>query len=695
MTARLFLDLETRSPVPIKNGTYAYAEGARILLFAWAIDDGPVSVWDLTSGDNIPVALADALNDPAVTITAHNASFDRTLMRLAGGPTQRQAARQIERWRCTRARALSHGLPGGLADLCTVLGVPSDAAKDKDGRRLIMLFCVPRKDGTVADAKSHPFDWRRFVAYAGRDIDALRAVDARLPEWNYRGAELALWHLDQRINDRGFAVDRELADAAIAAVDREQQRLAKRTQELTNDEVSSTLRRDLLLSHILVEHGVNLADMRAATVDAVLDGADLSPELRELLTLRQQASKSSTAKYAAVRRACSADGRLRGALQYAGASRTRRWSGRLFQPQNLPRPTMPQADIDCAIDAIKAGCADLVLPDVTSAASNALRGVIVAAPGRKLVVSDLANIEGRCAAWLGGEQWKLGAFAAYDAGTGPDLYCVAYGRAFGVDPASIDKETLDGYLQRQIGKVMELMLQYEGGVGAYVVGAATYDIDLDAMAEAAWPTLPAWASDEAAEFHTWALRQKRSTYGLAPRTFVVCDALKRLWRAAHPGIVATWALLRDSARAAVESPGRTIEAGRFKFRRDGAWLRVLLPSGNPLCYPQPAIVDGALTYAGANQFTRKWGRIGTYGGKLLENACQALARDVLAAAMPAAEVAGYPPILSVHDELITEPADAPEFNAAGLSALMAADLPWAPGLPLAAAGFEALRYRKG
>jgi DNA polymerase len=689
MTARLFIDLETHSAVPIKNGTYAYAEGARILLFAWAIDDGPVSVWDLTSGANIPVALADALNDPAVTITAHNASFDRTLMRLAGGPTQRQAARQIERWRCTRARALSHGLPGGLADLCTVLGVPSDEAKAKDGRRLIMLFCVPRKDGTVADAKSHPFDWRRFVAYAGRDIDALRAVDARLPEWNYRGAELALWHLDQRINDRGFAVDRELADAAIAAVDREQQRLAKRTQELTNDEVSSTLRRDLLLSHIIVEHGVNLGDMRAATVDAVLDGPDLSPELRELLTLRQQASKSSTAKYAAVRRACSTDGRLRGALQYAGASRTRRWSGRLFQPQNLPRPNLPQPDIDCAIDAMKAGCADLVLPDVTSGASNALRGVIVAAPGRKLVVSDLANIEGRCAAWLGGEQWKLDAFAAYDAGTGPDLYKTAYAKAFAIEADAVGKD------QRQIGKVMELMLQYGGGVGAFVVGAATYGIDLDAMAEAAWPTLPAPVADEAAEFHTWALRQKRSTYGLAPRTFVVCDALKRLWRAAHPGIVGTWALLRDCAIDAVNYPGRTIKAGCFTFRRDGAWLRVLLPSGNPLCYPQPAIVDGALTYAGTNQFTRKWGRIGTYGGKLLENACQALARDVLAAAMPAAEAAGYSIVLSVHDELITEPADAPEFNASGLSALLSRGADWSAGMPLAAAGFETHRYHKG
>jgi DNA polymerase bacteriophage-type len=360
MAARLFIDIETYSPVPIKHGTYAYAEGARILLFAWALDDGPVSVWDCTKEAAIPHDLEDALADPTVTITAHNASFDRTLMRLAGSPMQRQAAGEIERWRCTRARALAHGLPGGLADLCTVLGVPSDLAKHKDGRRLIMLFCVPRKDGTVADAKSHPFDWRRFVAYAGGDIDALRAIDARLPDWNYKGAELALWHLDQRINDRGFAVDRELADAAIAAVDREQQRLAKRTQELTNDEVSSTLRRDLLLSHILVEHGVNLADMRAATVDAALDGADLSPELRELLSLRQQASKSSTAKYAALKRWVSSDGRMRGALQFAGAARTRRWSHRGFQPGNLLRPTIPAAEIEIGIAALKAGCADLI-----------------------------------------------------------------------------------------------------------------------------------------------------------------------------------------------------------------------------------------------------------------------------------------------------------------------------------------------
>ena len=688
MTARLYLDLETYSPVPIGHGTYAYAEQARILLLAWAIDAGPVAVWDCTSGQQIPDALAAALEDRAATITAHNAAFDRTVMRLAGGPKQRAAAAHIERWRCTRARALSHGLPGGLADLCDVLGVPSEAAKAKDGRRLIMLFCVPQKDGTRPDAKSHPAEWRRFVDYAGRDIDALRAVEARLPEWNYRGAELALWHLDQHINDRGFAADLELADAALAAVDSEQRRLATRTRELTHDEVSSTLRRDVLLTHILLEHGLNLPDMRAATVDALLDGPDISPELRELLALRQQASKSSTAKYAAVRRACSTDGRLRGALQYSGASRTRRWSGRLFQPQNLARPTMPQPDIDRAIEALKAGAADLVLPDVMSAASNALRGLIVAAPGRKLVVSDLANIEGRCAAWLGHEAWKLDAFAAFDAGTGPDLYKTAFARSFAIDAAAVTKD------QRQVGKVMELMLQYEGGVGAFVIGAATYGIDLDAMSEAAWPTLPGWAVAESAEFHSWARRQKRSTYGLADRTYVVCDALKRLWRAAHPGIVGVWALLREGARDALQAPGRNIAMGRFKFRRDGAWLRILLPLGNCLCYPQPEIADNALTYAGANQYTRKWGRIGTYGGKLFENACQSLARDVMAHAMPVAEAEGYPIVLSVHDELITEPADAPEFSASGLSALLSRGAPWSAGLPLAAAGFETYRYRK-
>ena len=360
MWKRLFLDAETYSTVPIRHGTYAYAEGAEIMLLAWALDDGLARVWDRTQGEPMPEPLMRALSDGSVQIVAHNASFDRTLLRLCGEPLERQAAEAIARWRCTRVQAYTHGLVGALDALCGILGVPQTEAKGKDGRRLVRLFCLPQKDGSRNTAATHQEDWAKFVAYAARDIDAMRAVAERSPEWNYRGAELALWHLDQRINDRGFAVDVDLANAALAAVAAEQKRLAKRTWELTDGEVDSALRRDLLLTHLLIERGVNLPDMTAATLERRIADDDLPPELRELLAVRLQSSTSSTAKYAALLRNVSSDGRLRGTLQFSGAPRTRRWSHKGFQPGNLPRPSMSASDIDDGIDAMKAGCADLI-----------------------------------------------------------------------------------------------------------------------------------------------------------------------------------------------------------------------------------------------------------------------------------------------------------------------------------------------
>lgn len=690
---RLWLDLETYSAVPITYGTHAYAAGAEIMLVAWALDDGPVSVWDATPQANLPMpdALRDALCDQAVLIYAHNSHFDRTVMRHAGSVIERAAAENIPRWRDTMVKALCHGLPGALADLCDILQVPTDEAKDKAGRQLIMLFCKPRPAGskiTRATSKTHPAEWKRFVEYAGLDITAMRAIDRKLPEWNYRNAELALWHRDQAINDRGVAVDVELATAAVATVAAEQKTLAKRTQDLTAGDVQAATQRDVLLQHILTEYGVDLPDMQAATIERRVNDADLPPALRELLAIRLQASTSSTAKYTKLLRGANADGRLRGTLQYSGAQRTRRWAGRLFQPQNLPRPNLKQPVIDLGIEAFKTGCADLVTDNVMELASNAIRGCLVAPKGRKLVVSDLANIEGRCAAWLAGEAWKLKAFREYDAGTGPDLYRLAYAKAFVMSPDEVDKD------QRQVGKVMELMLQYEGGVGAFLTGAATYGIDLDDLADRAWSTLPSWARDEATEFLEWSTKKHRNTFGLARETFIVCDALKRMWRAAHEFIALLWKELDGTAIRAVEWPGQTFRCGAFKARRDGAWLRILLPSGNYLCYPSPEVKDGHLSYMGVNQYSRKWSRLSTYGGKLFENACQSLARDVMAHNMPAIEAAGFDIVLTVHDEVITEAPDSAEFTAERLGALLAANPPWAPDMPLAAGGFEAYRYRK-
>jgi DNA polymerase len=685
----LYLDLETYSPVPISRGVYAYAEYAEILLFAYAIDDAPARVWDCTSGALPPAELAEALADHSITITAHNAAFDRTVLRVRGYYLP------IARWRCTMAKALAHGLPGSLNQLCTILGVPADKAKDMEGRKLVRLFCQPQpatRKIRRATRDTHRAEWERFVEYARLDVEAMREVDRRLPEWNYRGDELALWRLDQEINDRGFLCDVELARAAIRAVERAKKALADRTQELTAGQVTTATQRDALLEHIAAIYGLQLNDLRASTVESLLDDESLPEELRELLAVRLQASSTSVRKYQAVLDAVSKDGRLRGALQFCGASRTGRWAGRVFQPQNLCRPTMPNEEIERGIEALKADCADLITDNVIEIASSALRGVVVAPQGKKLIVADLSNIEGRVLAWLAGERWKVDAFAAFDRGEGHDLYKLAYARAFGIRPEDVTKD------QRQIGKVMELALGYEGGVGAFVTFASVYGIDLDAMADQAVKALPDTILQAAKDALAWANENGRAS-GLSDKAWVACDAIKRAWRAAHPATAAWWRKVHqtvvDVIVDSVFYPGRERAAGRLTIAADADWLRIRLPSGRFLCYREPRIEGEVVSYTGVNQRTRQWSRIQTYGGKLVENITQAVARDVLAAAIPRIEAAGYQIVLTVHDEIVAEAPDEHSYSAEHLAALMATPPSWAEGLPLAAAGFETYRYRKG
>lgn len=683
---KLWLDLETFSEIPIKNGIHVYAEGVEIMLFAWAIDEGPVNVHDLTADYNLPTRLLTALSDESVLIYAHNSHFDRTVLRHA----HPRLAPDVTRWRDTMVQALAHGLPGALGALCEVLGVPQDKAKDKEGKSLIQLFCKPRPKNSKlrrATSKTHPEEWRRFVAYAGLDIEAMREVYKRLPKWNYRGTELALWHRDQQINDRGVCMDVQLAQSAIEAVDLEQKRLAKRTQVMTDGEVQAATQRDALIKHIVESYGVELPDMQRSTLERRMADPDLPSAVKELLAIRLQASTTSTSKYKSLMKGVSSDGRLRGTLQFCGASRTGRWAGRLFQPQNLPRPSLEQEQIDEGIEALKAGCADLLFDNIMELTSSALRGCIMAPEGKKLVVSDLSNIEGRKLAWLAGEQWKLDAFREYDEGTGPDLYKLAYARAFNISPDNVDK------YQRQIGKVMELGLGFGGGVAAFLTFALVYGLDLDELANAALPNIPRDVIREAKSWYDESVKRK-ATYGLSERVFIACDSLKRLWRRAHPATCDFWYELERTVRAAIATPQKTLYCGYLKVRRDGAWLRIQLPSGRALCYPSPSIEKGNITYQGVNSYSRKWQRLKTYGGKLVENVTQAAARDVLAGNMPLIEDAGYSIVLTVHDEVICEAPDTDDFNDKALSALLSTNPEWAPDIPLNAGGFEAYHYRK-
>lgn len=692
----LYCDLETYSPRDLKtHGTHSYAEVAEVMIFAYALGDGEIKVHDLTSDPALPADLLSELNNPQRLTVWHNGgNFDRTILRHA-----LKIDLPIERIHDVMVRAMAHSLPGSLDKLCTILKLDEDKQKDKTGKDLIKLFCKPRpKNHNIrrATRHTHPKEWQQFLHYAKMDIVAMRELYRKLPNWNYTGKELALWWRDQAINNRGVKVDIALAGAAIKAVEKELKRLATETRYLTSNEVESTTQRDVLLKYILEAYGVDLPDMKKDTLERRIDDVNLPWAVRELLALRLQASTTSTSKYKKLIQTVSYDGRLRGTLQFCAAGRTGRWGGRMFQPQNLPRPTHRQKDIDEGIRALKAGIADLVFDDVMKITSSAIRGCIISDEGKKLVVSDLSNIEGRAAAWLADEEWKLEAFREFDAGTGHDLYALAYARSMGVTPEDVmeNKKSGDG-MMRQIGKVLELALGYQGGVGAFLTFAATYGLDLEALTRAAWDSIPDDIRLEAELYWNQVKKKKKNgTYGLPHDTFIVCDSLKRMWRNANSNIAAYWPKLDGAAKDALLNPGRMFKAGKISFIKEKAWLKMILPSGRALCYPSPQIIDDAITYMGMNQYTRQWSRISTYGGKLFENACQALARDVMAENMPFIENNGYEIVLTVHDEVITEAPDNENFSAEELSALLATNPSWAIGLPLAAGGFESKRYKK-
>ena len=682
---RLFLDLETFSDVPLDRGVARYCEGQiEILLTAYAVDDGAIHV-----EDGYP-DFVERLVEQADEVVIHNAKFDRAVLAAVGHPVP------LAKTHCTMAQARSHGLPGGLGDLCAVLGVAADLAKSKDGRALIQLFCKPRGKGHAlerATKRTHPVEWQRFRDYAALDIASMRDCYRRMPKWNYGNpkpsniapSERAIWMLDQVINERGFAVDTELATTAIAAVAVEQARLAEETRTKTYNEVAAATQRDALLRHLLDFYGVDLPDLQKGTLERRVDDENLPDPVRELLAIRLEASGNATAKYKALVKSVSSDGRLRGTLEYCGAARTGRWAGRTFQPQNLPRPRFSRAETEEFIEALKVGAHDILYDDIIARASSAVRGALVAPAGKKLVIADLSNIEGRVLAWLCGEQWKVKAFEWFDSSGGDDLYVVAYARAFGIRASEV------GHAERQIGKVMELALGYGGSVGAFTSMSRLYGIDMH--------------EDDVL-------------------------ALVRAWRKANSNIQSYWYGLERCALDVVRTPKVTREFGPLKLRRDGAWLKIKLPSGRGLCYPNPQIIAGGdcmacngvgklmmrntfttvctlcdgsgkphddrprLRYAGMDQYTHRWGRVASWGGKLVENATQAIARDVLAEGMLRAEAAGYPVVLSVHDELVTETPDEPRFSALALEQMMAVVPAWADGLPLAAKGFETHRYGK-
>ena len=692
----IWFDFETFSTTDIKCGSYRYTADCEPLLLAYAIDDEPAHVIDFTKGEKVEGELLRRFLDPNEMLCAHNSMFDRNVLRKLFP----EAANKHNRWVDTMIKARIHSLPGALGVLCDLLGLPVDKAKDKDGRRLVLKFTKPNKVYKKGEAstvrytrETDPEDWARFVEYARLDVEAMREVNKRLPSWNSTKTMWQDYWLDQKINDRGMCMDMELVEQAIEADKACKARSKSKVQKLTGGEVDAASQRDALITFVAKTFGVELPDLTSNTVRRRIDDPEVPQLLRELLLERLEASKTSVQKYNAIARGLSDDGRLKGCLQFAGAARTARFSGSLFQPQNLPRGSMKPEEVDVAIDLVKAGIVYEVYGDVSPVLSSCIRGCLIAPEGKKLVVSDYSNIEGRMLAWIAGESWKIKAFEEFDAGHGADLYKLAYARAFNIDPSEVTKK------QRQIGKVMELGLGYQGGVAAFLTFAKVYGLDLDDLAVHVKETVSEDDWHMSQDTWHWAV-EKKFTSGLSENTWVACNVLKNAWRNAHPGVCKLWTechMAGEQISAGIVM-GKTqkLRVGALEFSNVGSWLRIRLPSGRYLSYPsvRPDDKIGSFTYMGTNQYTRRWERLETYGGKIVENIVQATARDLLMQSMHKVEDAGYGIVLTVHDELVTEAPDTQAFSTEHLASIMCDKPSWAKGLPLAAAGFESYRYKK-
>jgi len=694
----LFADLETFSACDIKRGAHRYAEdpSTEVLLFGYAVDEQPARVWDVTAAPEMPedlkLALAEVTAGRAKSVWHNGMNFDSVVLDYLG-----IVSLKPEDVIDTMVIAYEHGLPGSLADLSSIYRLDEDHAKDLDGKRLVQLFCKPRPEHVKlrrATRETNPDDWARFVNYCRLDVEAERALFKLLPKFNISRKERELQALDARINRRGMLMDMELARAALRYAEAEKARLRAKTSELTNGALDNAVRTEALRAYLNDRFGMKLESLQKSEVEKLIAAEGIPEEMKEILRLRLTSAKAAVRKFKAIVDCTNKDGRLRGTLQFRGAMRTGRFSGRLFQPQNLSRPTIKSwQEIEGVIELAKQGTLEWLYPDVFDALTNCLRGEIIVPPGRKMVVADYSNIEGRTLAWLAREDWKITAFEAFDRGEGADLYKLTYSKAFNVPVEGVTKA------QRQMGKVLELAMGYGGGAGAFVTFAKGYGIDLHAMADDVMPVVPQDVAEKSASTWEWAKENKR-TGGLDRQVFIACDSVKRMWRNANPHIVRFWFEAEDACVTAIHEGRRvTFCNGRLAAERRGNWLTIQLPSGRCICYPSPKAGElgegtGGFVYYGVNQFTRKWEKIGTYAGKIVENITQATAADILCEALPRLEAAGYLPILTIHDEVLTEAPDAEAYNHKAMESLMCELPKWAAGLPLAAAGFEGCRYRK-
>jgi DNA polymerase len=644
----LAIDIETFSSTDLtKSGVYRYteAEDFEILLFAYAVDDGPAQIVDLVQGEHLPEKILLALTSPYVLKTAHNANFERTCIRK-----HFKTDLPVEQWDCTMAKSTMLGLPLALDAVAKILKL--EQQKESNGKALIRYFSIPCKPtkvngGRTRNLPQHDTEkWQQFKNYCLQDVVVEQAIREKISFFTPPKTEKYLWQLDQTINDTGVMVDPQFIKNAIDLDTTHKDKLTKEAVKITGLDNPNSVAQ--LKQWLLVE-GVSAPSLNKASI------AEYIPHLNEgavkrVLELRQEMSKTSVKKYAAMAKGRCSDNRVRGLLQYYGANRTGRWAGRLVQVQNLPRNEMQ--GLDMARQLVKCGdleLLDLLFESVPDALSQLVRTAFVAPVGHRFIVADFSAIEARVIAWLAGERWRLDVFNTHG-----KIYEASAAHMFKVPLESVTKASP----LRQKGKVAELALGYQGGPNALItMGALKMGLKEEEL-----PKLVA------------------------------------MWRQANRAITRYWDTVGDAAIECVQE-GKPVMIGHgIKFLVDRGILFIELPSKRRLSYLRPHLRPNkfggqSLYYAGMNQTTKQWGLQQTYGGKLVENIVQAIARDCLADAMIRLDAAHYKIALHVHDEVVMEMPDGIGSLDEALK-IMGAPIPWAKGLPLIADGFETTYYKK-
>lgn len=644
----LGIDIETYSSYDLKScGVYRYVEADdfTILLFSYCVDGGPVRCVDFANGETLPAEILAALRDPAVVKTAFNAAFERIcISRFYGWPLMDPA-----QWRCTMVRAARMGLPLSLDQCGEVLRL--EAGKMKEGKALIRYFSTPNKGRRHLPAEA-PDRWELYKQYNVRDVEVEQQILAKVRRLEPAAFDEELYTVDQIINDRGVLLDRELAENAARFDEEYKAQLLEEVRVLTGLENPNSPAQ--IKEYLQRVAGISVETLNKRSLDELDEQIKYNSRARRVLDLRREMGKTSNKKYAAMLECVCNDGRIRGLLQFCGASRTGRWAGRLVQVQNLPQNHLK--DIDYARSLVKWGDLDdlkLNYSNPTQVLSELIRTAFIAKPGCTLHVCDFSAIEARVIAWLADEQWVLDVFR-----DGGDIYCATASQMFGVPVA---KHGPNAEL-RQKGKIAVLALGYGGGVAA-----------LEAMGG--------------------------SRMGLSPDE--QRDIMQR-WRKANPHIVRFWSTIEAAAVRAIKTgQATTIHRGIVVAYRWGMLL-ITLPSGRTICYPRADIGlerdygwrgdHEVIEYEGVNQMTKKWERIRTYGGKLTENVVQAIARDILGAIILRAHERGLNTVFHIHDEIVVEAE--PGQTLQDVENIFSEPIAWCKDLPLKGAGYSTPYYLK-